>query len=172
MSSFRPVRDTPSVKVSLRAAGAADAEFLTEMLVHAAFWRSAGPAGSVAEVLRDPNLSHYVSRWPQDGDLGIIAHSQRPVGAAWLRFFTADDPGYGFVNAATPEVSVGVQPPSRGRGVGTLLLQALITASRQAGLPALSLSVEADNDARRLYERAGFDQVGSAGGSLTMVLYL
>lgn len=172
MSSCRTVLDTRSVEVSLRAAGAADASFLTKMLVHAAFWRSAGPEGSVDEVLRDPNLSHYIAGWPLAGDLGVIAHSQRPVGAAWLRFFTADDPGYGFIDATIPEVSMGVEPTSRGRGVGTLLLQALATASREAGLPALSLSVESDNYARKLYERFGFGQVGSAGGSLTMVVYL
>ena len=158
--------------VSLRAAVAADAEFLTKMLVHAAFWRPAGPGGSVEEVLLDPELSHYVRGWPQRGDLGVIATRQRPVGAAWLRFFTADDPGYGFVDAAIPEVSMGVERLSRGRGVGTLLLEALITSSREAGLPALSLSVETDNHARRLYERSGFEQVGSAEGSLTMVLHL
>ncbi len=71
-----------------------------------------------------------------------------------------------------PEVSMGVERPSRSRGVGTLLLDALITASREAGLPALSLSVETDNYARGLYERFGFDQVGSTGGSLTMILHL
>lgn len=160
------------MEVSLRPAVATDADFLAEMLVHAAFWRPAGPDGSVDEVLHDPDLSHYVTGWPQRGDLGVIAENQCPVGAAWLRFFTAEDPGYGFVDAAIPEVSMGVAPPSRSRGVGTLLLEALILASREAGLPALSLSVEADNYARELYERFGFDQVGSGGGSVTMIRHL
>jgi len=34
------------------------------------------------------------------------------------------------------------------------------------------LSVEPDNPARRLYERFGFQQVGDADGSLTMLLRL
>jgi ribosomal protein S18 acetylase RimI-like enzyme len=36
----------------------------------------------------------------------------------------------------------------------------------------MSLSVEPDNYARRLYERFGFQQIGKIGGSLTMVLRL
>jgi len=36
----------------------------------------------------------------------------------------------------------------------------------------LSLSVEVDNYARRLYERVGFRQVGEVNGSVTMLLRL
>ena len=48
-----------------------------------------------------------------------------PVGAAWLRFFPADDPGYGFVSADVPELSIGVAVLWRGRGIGRALLRAI-----------------------------------------------
>lgn len=67
---------------------------------------------------------------------------------------------------------MGVAPASRGRGVGTRLLNGLIAAASEQGLASLRLSVEPDNYARRLYERAGFRQVGQVGGSLTMLLRL
>lgn len=158
--------------VALRPAAAADASFLTDMLVEAACWRPDGPRGSVDDVIRQPELAHYVAGWPQPGDLGVVAEAPDPVGAAWLRFFTGDDPGYGFVDVATPEVAMGVAPQWRGRGVGARLLDALVIAARESGLRALSLSVEPDNYARRLYHRAGFREVGKAGGSLTMLLPL
>lgn len=142
------------------------------MLVEAAFWRPDGPPGSVDDVWSRPELAHYVVGWPRPGDLGVVAEAQQPVGAAWLRFFSADDPGYGFVDAGTPEVAMGVVPVWRGRGVGTGLLDALIVAARGAGSAALSLSVEPDNPARRLYERFGFHRVGVVDGSLTMLLRL
>lgn len=158
--------------VALRPALASDVTFLTEMLVAAAFWRPAAPMGTNAAVLNDPQLAHYVSGWTQPGDLGVVAEAAQPVGAAWLRFFTADDPGYGFIDAATPEVSMGILDPWRCRGLGRRLLVELISAARQTGLPALSLSVETDNYAQALYESCGFQSVTQASGSLTMRLAL
>jgi len=160
------------VYVILRPAVPADAAFLTEMLVEAAFWRPDGPQRSVDDLSRRPELTRYVAGWPRPTDLGVVAEARRPVGAAWLRLFAASDPGYGFVNVATPEVSMGVVREWRGRGIGARLLDALVTAARGADLTALSLSVEPDNYARRLYERVGFRQIGQVGGSLTMLLRL
>lgn len=159
--------------VTVRPAGASDADFLAEMLVAAAFWRPEEPSGSVTEVLSQPQLAHYVSGWPAPGDLGVIAlDEQLPVGAAWARLLPESDPGYGFVDATTPELAMGVVRACRGRGIGTRLLRALIAAAREQGLASLSLSVEPDNRARRLYERVGFRQVGQVSGSLTMLLRL
>ncbi len=162
-----------AVPLIVRPAEASDADFLAQMLVAAAFWRSEGPSGSVEEVLGQPQLAHYVAGWPRADDLGVIAlDGQQPVGAAWARLLPQSDPGYGFVDAATPELSMGVVRIWRGRGVGSRLLEALIATARGQGLTALSLSVEPDNYARRLYERVGFRPVGGVSGSLTMVLRL
>jgi GNAT superfamily N-acetyltransferase len=142
------------------------------MLVAAAFWRPDGPTGTVDEVMREPELAHYVTGWPRSGDLGVIAWDDHPVGAAWARLLPETDPGYGFVNATTPEVSMGVVQAMRGRGIGTRLLGALVASAREQDVAALSLSVEPDNYALRLYERFGFHEVGRMGGSLTMLLPL
>ena len=143
------------------------------MLVAAAFWRPEGPSGSVADVLSQPQLAHYIAGWPRPGDLGVIAlDGQQPVGAAWVRLMPESDPGYGFVEASTPELSMGVRSAWRGRGVGTRLLDALIGAAGEQGPASVSLSVEPDNAARRLYERMGFRQIDEVGGSLTMLLRL
>lgn len=157
----------------LRPARASDADFLTEMLVVAAFWRPDGPHGSVAEVLTQPQLAHYVVGWPRPDDVGVIAlHDRQPIGAAWLRMLPVSDPGYGFVDATTPEFAIGVTAEWRGRGVGDRLLGALVTAAAGHGFAAVSLSVEHENPARGLYERHGFRPVGEESGSLTMLLLL
>lgn len=158
--------------LTLRAADATDAPFLTEMLVAAAYWRADGPEGTVQDVMASPELAHYIEGWPRAGDRGVIAEDERPVGAAWMRYLSDDDPGFGFVDAATPEVGMGVLRGWRGHGVGGRLLTALIEVAREANIEALSLSVEADNYARRLYERVGFRTVGTAGESFTMLLRL
>jgi ribosomal protein S18 acetylase RimI-like enzyme len=78
--------------------------------------------------------------------------------------------GYGFVDERTPELTIGVDTAARGRGVGTALLDALHRLAVEHGFEQLSLSVEPHNAARRLYERAGYREVGvDAGGSITMV---
>ncbi len=153
-------------------ATADDAVFLAEMLAVAADWRPGITPRTVSEVMGDPDLAHYIRGWPIEGDVGVVAEVDRPIGAAWWRFCSADEPGYGFVNAVTPEISIGVVEQARGQGHGELLLQGLIEEGRKLGLQSLSLSVEPDNPAKRLYERHGFRMVGGVGGSVTMVLTL
>jgi ribosomal protein S18 acetylase RimI-like enzyme len=160
------------VPIEIRPADAADGPFLTEMLVAAAFWRPEGPAGSVADVMGQPELAHYVAGWPQPSDRGVIAEDEQPVGAAWFRFLPASDPGFGFVDSETPELGMGVAQSRRGQGIGSRLLRSLVAQARGDGLATLSLSVERDNYARGLYERIGFRTVGSVGGSFTMLLRL
>jgi ribosomal protein S18 acetylase RimI-like enzyme len=161
------------VTLNVRPAEASDAGFLAEMLVAAAYWRPDGPSGRVTDVFSHPQLAHYVAGWPRSGDFGVLALSgQQPVGAAWARVLPESDPGYGFIDSDIPEVSMGVMQAWRGRGVGTRLLNALIVTAREQKLGSLSLSVEPDNYARRLYERAGFRQVDQVDASLTMLLRL
>jgi ribosomal protein S18 acetylase RimI-like enzyme len=157
---------------TVRRATASDGPFLEEMLAIAADWRPGVRVRSVSEIMAEPALAHYVAGWPADGDSGFVAEDGGPVGATWWRFFAEQDPGYGFVDATTPEVSIGVVSEARGQGLGTLLLEALIDEAVLHGLPALSLSVEPDNPAVALYERLGFENVRRFDGSLTMRLNL
>jgi ribosomal protein S18 acetylase RimI-like enzyme len=156
---------------TVRAASAADAAFLSEMLVVAADWRPGSRVRSIEQALDDPGLAHYVEGWPTAGDAGAVAEIDGiAVGAAWWRYFPASDPGYGFVDETVPEVAIGVAATSRGRGCGTLLMSEMIAEATSRGIPALSLSVEAGNPAVRLYERVGFRPLATTEGSITMVL--
>jgi len=144
------------------------------MLVVGADWRPGAAARTVDDVLAVPELAHYALGWPRPGDAGVIAEEEGegPVGAGWWRFFPPEDPGFGYVDASTPELSIGVLAGWRRRGIGSRMLDALIVRARSEGLPALSLSVEKDNYAADLYERAGFRRVSEVGGSWTMRLPL
>ncbi|MEU4490001.1 GNAT family N-acetyltransferase [Streptomyces purpurascens] len=159
---------------SLRIATADDAGFLTDMLVAAVNWDPAREAVGRDCVLRDRHTAHYVEGWPRRGDLGVIAVETggQPIGAAWLRLFSSDDPGYGFVGEDVPELSVGVLPSWRGQGVGRALLTELARRAVEHGFARISLSVERANRARRLYAAEGFTTVESGPGSDTMVMVL
>ena len=156
----------------VRPATSNDGSFLQQTLALAADWRPDASRRSLAEIMNEPALAHYIAGWPAEGDVGFVAEDAGPVGAAWWRFFSREDPGYGFVDESIPELSIGVVEAARGRGVGTMLLRALIDEARRSGLAALSLSVERENAAVRLYERLGFVTIGPTAGSLAMVLKL
>jgi hypothetical protein len=71
-------------------------------------------------ILEMPAIDRYVRGWgTRQGDDGVIALSDLgPAGAAWLRCFTADAPGYGYVDESTPELTIAVLKPYRNRGIG------------------------------------------------------
>lgn len=154
----------------VRPAYEGDLSFLERMLCWAGSWRSEEFDESV---LAEPAVSRYVEGWGRPGDFALVAESGgNMAGAAWYRLFPADDPGYGFVDERTPEVTIGVEPSHRESGIGRSLLEALAEAARRAGHPALSLSVEVDNPALRLYERVGFERRAQRDGAWTLVLPL
>ncbi len=162
------VRGQNMAVVVIRRATVEDAGFLHKMLAVAADWRRETPRPA-AEVLADPALARYVIDWPRDGDVGFVAEEGTArVGAAWWRMFSKLDPGYGFIDEFTPELSIGVLHSARSRGIGTQLLQALIQEAQRSAVPALSLSVESDNWAASLYRRLGFVESFHIGGSITM----
>ena len=155
--------------VEIRTATAEDRPFLEQMLAVAADWRSDTAATRVLSLLADPTVARYLEAWPGNRDYGLIARDSLPVGAAWWRFFVESEPGYGFVDASIPELTVGVIADRRGGGIGSLLLRALLAEARTRQLRGVSLSVATENPAVRLYERLGFRRLGEEGGSVTML---
>lgn len=157
----------------MRDASEGDLPLLEEMLIEAAFWRGDRDTEDAGEALGRPELRRYLTGWGRRGDTGVVALiGGRPVGAAWFRLFQREDRGYGFVDETVPELTIAVRATHRGQGVGGHLLDALIERARREGYRALSLSVEPDNPARRLYERRGFHRVGVVGDAWTMLLDL
>ena len=94
----------------IRPAGPQDVPFMRDMLRHAYYWR----VDRVSES-GEPPVRRYVERWGRPGDTALIAIQDfQRVGAAWYRLFSADNPGYGFVDEETPELSIAIVPSRRG----------------------------------------------------------
>jgi ribosomal protein S18 acetylase RimI-like enzyme len=110
------------------------------------------------------DFGHYTQLVIARGDFGFVAERADSVcGVGWALFLPASDAGYGFLDGATPEISLWVRGDFRGRGVGTLLLRKLQQEAIDRDITRLSLSVEADNPAKRLYASEGFRQVEEGG---------
>jgi ribosomal protein S18 acetylase RimI-like enzyme len=155
--------------VRVRPASAEDFTFLATMLGEAAVWRPDKPTPTAGQVLGDQRYALYLAGWPRQGDYGLVAEQQGPVGAAWYRTFTEASHGHGFVAEDVPELAIAVIASRRHEGIGRRLLVDLIEASIAQEYPAISLSVARDNPARRLYESSGFVPVAKRGSSWTMI---
>lgn len=143
------------------------------LLLRVATWLNlnwSGPRFTVAQLDADPHLAGYY-RTP--AEFGVVSTAGgEPTGVVWATHFPSEAPGYGFVRAGVPELSVCVLPGYRGAGLGTSLLDAAVVEARHRSLPALSLSVEEGNPARRLYDRLGFLPAPPPAGPGTLVLDL
>ena len=150
----------------IRRGNRQDVRFLKDMLRHAFYWRSSA-------AVEDASLWRYVSGWGRRGDTAIIALEEGfPIGAAWFRLFTREEPGFGFVDEQTPEVAIAVVPSRRGRGTGSELLDALVDVAQEQGFGALSLSVADESPAMHMFSQQGFEKTNQTDGSWTMRLDL
>jgi GNAT superfamily N-acetyltransferase len=125
-------------------------------------------------VMALPQLRRYFLDFGRPGDAGVVAVTAdgARLGAAWYRLFSAEEPGFGFIAVDVPELAMGVVPEARGQGIGSVLLDALLTLAREQGFRALSLAVDRQNPARRLYERKGFRDAGIADPTDSDVLMI
>jgi ribosomal protein S18 acetylase RimI-like enzyme len=120
----------------------------------------------------DRNKRFWVD-WPRQGDIGVIAERNgTPLAAAWIRRFRGhelsplDEPG-------VPVLAIGVVREHRGRGVGGLLMDALINEAHRSGVAKIALSTGLFNEAAlRLYRRHGFKEVARRDDGVRMLAVL
>jgi GNAT superfamily N-acetyltransferase len=147
----------------IRPADIHDLRFLRDMLRHAYHWRMTEDA--------ERPVYRYVRNWGRPGDAGVVAlEGPHAYGAAWFRLFTAAEPGFGFVDERTPELTIAVVPSRRGKGAGAELLHALLDRARADGYTAISLSTAREQTG--FYERFGFEQVAETPHAVTMLAHL
>ena len=150
----------------------ADRPLVERILYLAAMWRPSD-AQPIEAVMRQPELIIYHDGWGRSGDIGVAAERDGVfLGGGYCRLFTESTHGYGFVGPEVPELALAVEPPFRGQGLGAVLMEALANAARDAGCTQLTLSVENDNPARRLYRRLGYQDLDPAKPGHPMILDL
>jgi GNAT superfamily N-acetyltransferase len=140
------------VKIVLRDAGRDDLEHVRWALDTALAWNPERHIPSPEAALEHPEAARYQSAGRPWGHRPV---DDRVAGVAYCRLFSDGDHGHGYVDDCTPEVAVAACRNHRGRGLGGRLMTELAEMARAAGFSRLSLSVDADNPARRLYERLG-----------------
>ena len=159
--------------MKIRLSTKTDLPFLKKMLFEAFFWNPDLDRPGYQEFLQHPEFSKLMSKWGRPVDRAVIAvENDKPIGAAWYRFWTDENHSYGFVDSETPELGIGVVDSFRSKGVGRDLLRELIEVARTEGIKTMSLSVDPANYACKLYGSEGFVKVGESGTSWTLLIYL
>ena len=150
-------------------ATSSDLDLVKQTLYLALSWDPADPIPPFAQVVDHPQIAIYHDDWMRPGDAGIVAELDgRFAAMAYYRTFSDLEHGQGFVDASTPELAIGTVHEYRGRGIGGRLLSLLHDAARRQGIKQISLSVNAGNPARRLYERHGY--VPAPGGDAELMV--
>ena len=155
--------------LAIREIGPDDVGHLQRVLYEAVSWDPDRVLPPYEVAVNHPQLLRYHQGWGRGGDLGVAAEvGGEVVGAAFCRLFTEEDHGHGFIDDRTPELAIAVWERHRGGGIGAQLLIALEGLARQGGIDRLSLSVDTENPARRLYERSGYESVSSDENGVRM----
>jgi ribosomal protein S18 acetylase RimI-like enzyme len=145
-----------------------DYPFLREMLYEALFVPP-GAQPYPRSIIDIPEISKYLDGWGKSGDFGLITEiDHNPVGAIWGRVFNAQNPGYGFIDSAIPELGMAISTQYRNKGIGEKLLSEFFTVAKKNGYNALSLSVDKRNRACDFYLRSGFTIIGESETAYTM----
>lgn len=122
------------------------------------------PPRSVVDL---PELQVYVTGFgTQLSDHCLVAETEeKVVGAAWSRIMG----DYGHIDNNTPSLAISLLPEYRGLGIGTQLLNTLLLLLQENEVLRTSLSVQKENPALHLYERAGFRILEEKGTEYLML---
>ncbi len=99
----------------------------------------------------DAQHAHYQTHYP-DADFLLLLRDGEPIG----RFYV--DRWEDQIRL----VDIALLPAARGSGVGTLLLESLMAEATAARKP-ITIHVETNNPAMRLYQRLGFRKIEDKG---------
>lgn len=106
-------------------------------------------------VIEQPALRQYVHNFgSMDGDYALCFQTKAGliIGAIWVRNIQ----GYGSIDDLTVELSMSVKEKYRGLGVGRRLLKRMLEDLKKFNHSEVSLSVQKQNNATRLYFSEGF----------------
>lgn len=147
-----------------------DEYYLLSDFLYEAIYIPDGTAAPPKSVITCPELQVYISDFGNSNhDKALLAEvNGNIVGAIWARIMN----DYGHIDNNTPSLAMSVLKAYRGMRIGTLLLTQMLSVEKDAGYAKLSLSVQKDNYAVKLYRKAGFTTVSETDEEYIMVVDL
>lgn len=158
----------------LRIRPMAEGEYpLLEAFLYDAVFQPEGSELLPKDIIYRPELAIYIRDFGKPDDVCLVAEAEGKVlGAAWSRILAGTVRGYGNIDDTTPECAVSVKKEFRQQGIGTKLMVKLMARLKEMGYERVSLSVDKDNDAFRMYQKLGFEVVQEQAEDNLMLLVL
>lgn len=119
------------------------------------------------DIIGRPELKLYYEDFGSGkADFCIVAEEDgKVVGAVWTRIMN----DYGHVDEETPSFAISLYKEYRGQGIGTRLMEAMLSLLKEKGFRRASLAVQKENYAVRMYEKVGFKTVDENEEEFIMV---
>lgn len=132
--------------------------YLLDDFLYLAIFIPKGVAPPPKDIIYNPELQVYVKDFgKRKGDTALVAEIKgKIVGVVWARIMN----DYGHIDNDTPSLAISIRNEYRGKGIGTRLLQNMLTVLKQQGYTQTSLAVQKENYAVKLYKSVGFVVVG------------
>jgi len=118
-------------------------------------------------IINTPELQEYVVDFGTRGhDKAFAAEIEGMIaGAVWVRIMH----DYGHIDDDTPSLAIAVRKAYRGLGIGTAMLKELLAALKSEGYAKVSLSVQKENYAVKMYQKVGFRVLKETGEEYIMI---
>ncbi len=119
------------------------------------------------DIIKQPELQVYIKDFgEQDGDICLVAECDSIiVGAVWVRIMN----DYGHVSDDMPSLAISLLPEYRNKGIGTALMKSMQEMVSKQGYKGISLSVQKQNYATKMYRKLGFNTIEDKDEELIMV---
>lgn len=109
-------------------------------------------------IIMNDELQVYIKNFgKQKDDMALVAEiNNKIIGSVWTRIMN----DYGHIDNDTPSLAISLYKEYRGYGIGTALMQNMLSLLKQYGYKRVSLSVQKVNYAVKMYKNLGFIIVG------------
>jgi len=105
------------------------------------------------DIINNDDLQVYIKDFGKKDDYCLVYEdNNKIVGTCWVRIMN----DYGHIDDNTPSLAISLYEDYRGKGIGTKLMQEMINHLK-GKYDKISLSVQKDNYATKMYKKVGFE---------------
>lgn len=138
---------------------------LLDDFLYEAIFTPEGVEAPPRDIINSPELQVYVENFgSRKGDICFVAEVKPEaeekceklfhniVGAAWVRIMN----DYGHIEDGVPSFAISLYKDYRRRGIGTALMEQMLSELKKKGYHKTSLAVQKANYAVKMYQNVGF----------------